>query len=202
MTRVSEVLDYLTEPELLKWFRNNSKAKVEAIGKEALRVGNIVDQLVQDDIRNNGYLLVGEEPQIRSCMMAWELFKKEHPKFVGSIRSMQDELIRGDIVGHPDFIMEDGIIDLKTSKSIQPRHWTQTAKYLHLKWGEDIKNKFIGVLRLDKESGLYEFKMINVEDYIRYEISVFEAYWVAYQHNVKNREQIRGQLEEELLAIS
>ena len=61
--------------------------------------------------------------------------------------------------------------------------------------------RFIGVLRLDKESGIPDYKEIDDEEYIRYEVSVFNAYKVAYEHNVKNREQIRRMLEEEVLNV-
>ena len=202
MSRVTEVMDYLTEKELLDYFLRTSKAKREAIGKEALRIGTLVDEMVGSDIKDGGYLIPGEELQIANCMKAWEKFKVEEPWMVPSIASMQDELVDGELVGHPDFIIQQehrvGIIDLKTSKSIYPRYWTQCAQYLHMKWPRLVGNHFIGVLRLDKETGLYEYKEIDGKEYIQYEIGVFNAYWTAFQHNVKNREQIRRMLEEEL----
>lgn len=205
MPSVTEVLDYLTEPELLNWKLNNSKAKVKAISDEALRVGNAVDLLVQQDIRDGGYLVPEGDTPIENCMRAWELFKKDYPLFVPSVLEMQTELTSEDLIGHPDFIHSNGITDLKCSKSIWPRHWTQTAKYFDLKFDNTSaawSKGFIAVVRLDKKLGVYEYVKIEDQAYIAYEISVFDAYLLAYYHNVRNREMIRQQLEKELLDVS
>jgi len=205
MPRVTEVLDYLTEPELLNWFKNNSKAKCQKISEAAMCVGTIVDQLVQDDINDGGYLVPeGDEP-VMNCMKAWEKFKKDRPWFVPSIikEGMQMELEQGGLIGHPDFpiLQADriGIVDLKCSASIRPRYWTQAAKYLDM-YKARILSGFIGILRLDKTTGEYEYKEMTDSSDITYEVKVFDAYLVAFHHNVKNREIIRQQLEEELLA--
>ena len=211
MPSVTEILDYLTDKELLKWIENNSKAKRKNITDSAIRVGKEVDLLVQQDIKEGGYLVPeGNEP-ITNCLKAWELFKKENPQFVSSVKSMQTELRKGELVGHPDFIIEDayrfGVIDLKCSRAIMPRHWTQTAKYLDLVKSYATKRsptckEFIGILRLDKTTGLYEYKEMRDPDDIAYEVYVFDAYYTTYQHNFNNREIIRQQLEEELLNVS
>lgn len=210
MPSVTEVLDYLTEPELLNWYRNNSKKKCEEISKEAIRVGSAVDALVQQDIREGGYLVPEGDSPIQNCLKAWELFKKDYPEFVESVKEMQIELTshEEDLVGHPDFICERsnswGIVDLKCASGIRPRYWTQTSKYLDME-SKIVSShegfRFIGVLRLDKVTGLYEYKEIYDEEYIQYEISVFNAYLLAFNHNVRNREQIRLMLEKELFDV-
>lgn len=207
MPSVTEVLDYLIEPELLNWFRNNSKAKCKAISDEAKRVGSSVDLLVQQDIKEGGYLVPEDDSPIQNCMNAWELFKKDYPEFVASVKEMQVELRDGEIVGHPDFIRERdqwwNVTDLKCASGIRPRYWTQISKYADLKmkmagWGIPCS---ISVLRLDKQTGLYEYKEITDPEYIEYEIKVFEAYLTAFHHNVRNREQIRLMLEKELFDV-
>ncbi len=201
MIHVTEVLDYLKEPELVKWIENNSKAKRKAVSDEALRIGTFVDLLVQEDISSGGYLVPEGDTPIENCMRGWEKFKKDYPLFVESVKEMQTELKDGELIGHPDFFCEDGmrsgIVDLKCASGIRPRYWTQTAQYLRM-WK---KGNFIAVLRLEKtaEEGLYEYKEISDLDYIKYEWSVFDAYLIAFHHNVNNRELIRKQLEEELL---
>ena len=199
MPSVTEVLGYLTEPELVKWIENNSKAKRKQISDAALDLGSRVDGLVQLDIKDGGYLVPENDVRIASRLRAWELFKKEHPEFVPSVIEIQTELTDGIVVGHPDFIHANGITDLKCSNSIWPKYWTQTAKYLDLR---KIKPpRFIAILRL-KDDGGYEYLKIEDEEYIKYEISVFEAYLVAYNHAFKNRELIRRQLEEEVLNVT
>lgn len=204
MPSVTEVLGHLTEPELLRWIENNSKAKRKKITDLALRVGTDVDLLVQQDIKDDGYLAPeGDEP-VENCLKAWELFKKDHPEFIPSVKEMQTELTHGEIVGHPDFINQGnrgwGITDLKCSKTIWPKYWTQVAQYAHLKLKAGDKfPAFIAILRLDKTTGLYQYEVIDDPQYIGYEWRVFDAYLVAYEHAVKNREIIRQSLEEELL---
>lgn len=204
MPSVTEILSYLTDSELLKWIENNSKAKRKKITDLALRVGKEVDLFIQQDIKDGGYLAPeGDEP-VLSCLKGWELFKKEKPWFVPGVKHLQKELEHEDVIGHPDFIYADidrwGIIDLKCSRFIMPDHWVQTAKYYEMeRLINSRKLGFIAILRLDKESGLYEYREITGQEDIHYEIGVFEAYHTIYQHKFKNREIIRQQLEEELL---
>lgn len=207
MPRVTEVLDGLLEQDFVGYIEKNSKAKRLAIREEAFRVGRTVDEIIQLDIKDGGYLAPeGDEPVLR-CLEAWELFKKDYPLFVPQVVSMQEEMVVDDITGHYDFFVERdgewGIVDLKCASGIRPKYWTQTAQYseMKMKLVERLKNKprFIGVLRLDKQSGLYEYKEIVDETFIRYEVEVFNAYYLTFTHAQAVRDQIRNQLEEELL---
>lgn len=204
MPSVTEVLDYLTEPELLNWYRNNSKKKCEEIGNEAKRVGSLVDSLIQQDIKEGGYLTPEGDIPVENCLRGWEKFKKDYPEFVLSVKEMQTELRDGELIGHPDFIHLNGITDLKCASGIRPRYWTQTAKYLDMKKILHRTDNFIAVLRLEKTApqGLYEYKKITDQNYIYYEIKVFQAYHFAFNHNVVNREQIRLMLEKEMFDVA
>lgn len=193
--RVTKVLDYLTEPELLNWYITKGKAACKKIGDEALRIGSAVDRMIQEDIKGEGYLVPEEDAPIVNCMSAWEKFKADHPGYLASITGFQEELTDGEIVGHPDIILADQIDDIKTSRAIQPRYWTQTSKYAKM-----ANKSKVGVLRLDKESGLYEYKVFG-QDVIDYENTVFDAYLLAYKHNTTIREIVRRQLEEEVLNV-
>lgn len=197
MTSVTTVLDYLTEPELLNWFKNNSKAKCKAISDEALRVGSAVDALVQQDIKEGGYLLPEGDSPIENCMKGWEKFKVKYPIFTSIITEMQIELKDGDLIGHPDFVTHCGIADLKCSSGIRPKYWTQVCQYYRMKFGEKFPGS-VSIIRLDKNAvdGAFETIEITDENFIRYEWQVFEAYRTAYFHAVKTREQLRLTLEE------
>lgn len=195
MIRVTQVLDYLTEPELLNWYLTKGKATCKKISDEALRIGSAVDSMIQSDIKGEGYLCPAEDMPIENCMSAWEKFKADHPGYLSSITGFQEELTDGEVVGHPDIILPDQIDDVKTSRAIQPRYWTQTAQYARM-----AKKSKIGVLRLDKESGLYEYKVFG-QEVIDYENKVFDAYLLAYKHNTTIREIVRRQLEMEVLNV-
>ena len=209
---VTEILDHLTEPELLSWMLRTPKAKREAKSDDSKTIGTIVDNLIRKDLFPNTPILVELKPlakheeAIGNCMKAWGIFKLERPDVISGIRGIQEELIHDGIIGHPDIYFEDavrwGIIDVKTSKTIYPKYWTQTAEYSELKrLMLRILNKprFIGVLRLDKESGKPYYLEITDEDQIQYEVRVFESYRVTYEHAFKNREFLRQQLELEVL---
>ena len=208
MPSVTEVIDYLMEPELFNWHIRLGKAACKKIGDEAKRVGSAVDLLVQQDIREGGYLVPEDDSPIVNCLKAWELFKKDYPEFVKSVKEMQIELMDGEVIGHPDFIREKdqwwNVTDLKCASGIRPRYWTQVCQYAHMKMkmaGYGLPCS-VSVLRLDKQTGLYEYKEIEDPEYMQYEIGVFEAYLTAFNHNVRNREVIRKQLEKEILDVS
>ena len=98
-----------------------------------------------------------------------------------------------------------GIIDVKTSKAIQPKHWLQVCKYLDLKYPHALEETpfpyFVGILRLDKQTGQYEYKELTKPLDILHEVKVFDAYYLAYQHGQRIREVFRQQLEAEVFDV-
>lgn len=210
MPRVTDVIGYIQEPELVDWMLRTPKAKREAIKEEAFRIGTVVDLLVQQDIKDGGYVIPEGDEAIANCMRGWEDFKKARPEFVGSVAEMQLELEdkESEVTGHPDFFIRRandwGIVDLKTSSGIRPTYWTQTAEYSELT--RNMKRltlpRFIGVLRLDKKDGSWEYKEITDETVIRYEVEVFKAMLLLYRHGESVREVLRQQLEKEILNVA
>lgn len=207
MPSVTEVIDYMVEPELLNWMLRTGAAKRKAIQDEALRVGTVVDTLIQADLKGQEYTPNPDDKQVYNSMCAWEKAKEKYPWLKEGKAQIQKELICGEIVGHPDLIIELpdrwGVIDFKSASSIRPKYWTQVCKYLQMEAslsGRELG--FVGVLRLDKTTGEPEYIEISDAEYIAYEVRVFDAYYTAYQHNFKNREMIRQQLEREVLNVS
>ena len=236
MIHVTEVLDSLTEKELLGWMLREGKATCEKISQEALRVGTLVDLLVQADVKGTPppVYLPTDTPVVNS-LQAWQRFKEDHPMFLSTVTGIQTELTDGEVVGHPDLEITEpstrqfsdvplsdhiemrtggittytpgrwGIVDIKTSKAIMPKHWTQVAKYADLT-GRPILSStppaFIAILRLDKLTGLYEYKEITDLSTIHYEIGVFDAYLTAYQHGQRIREVMRQLAETETLDVA
>lgn len=212
MVSVTKVLDYFTEPELLTWYLREGKAKCQRISDEAKRIGIAVDLMIQADLKGFGQaihygLTPVEQEAIANCFNAWQRFKEQHPEIVQAVTGIQMELTDGEIVGHPDLEITQvnrwGIIDIKTSKAIQPKHWTQVAAYLMLKVGfKEVKDCFVGILRLDKVTGFYEYKELTDPEHIFYEIDVFRHYWGAYRHGQQIREVIRQLAEKELFDVA
>ena len=209
MVSVTQVLDWIIEPELLAWYKRVGFKKAEEISTAAKQVGSTVDYLIQADIKGT-VLEASSVPyavEVTNCLHAWQRFKEEHPAFLKSITDMQREVTDGEVVGHPDLeILEQGrcgIVDIKTSKAIQPKHWLQVAKYLDLAHPQALSatpfGYLIGILRLDKLTGLYEYREIRDPSVILEEVKVFEAYLLAYQHGQRIREVMRQQLEQEVL---
>jgi len=215
MARVSEVLDYFQEPYLVDWKIRVGKAKAQEVSEKALSTGSVVDELVQKSIRMEGYSLDEASVEVSNCMTGWEKFRLDHVDVFNRMRTykenMQKELVLGDLVGHPDFILGDEVCDLKTSKSISKSHWMQTAQYGYM-WNEmhgyyrhddrsfgKLGIKKISVLRLDKnEPGVYEYKVLE-EPFISFWQSKFEARYVAYKEDEEFKEMMRKKLEEERL---
>lgn len=209
MVSVTEVMDYLTEKELLEWMLRTPKARREQTSEEAKRVGSLVDKAIQADLRQvEPVKIAAADIASANCWQAWQRFKLERPEIIRGIQvnEIQQELRLGDLVGHPDLPYEDedrwGILDVKCSRSIYPRYFTQTAQYSEMKLMSNPSYintwpRFIGIVRLDKESGNYEYIEITDEKVIQYEVSIFAAYRLAYDHNFKVREIVRQQLEME-----
>jgi hypothetical protein len=60
------------------------------------------------------------------------------------------------------------------------------------------KKSKIGIIRLDKETGEFEYKTFG-QDIIDYELRIFNSYLLLYKHNMTIREIVRKQLEAEVL---
>lgn len=214
MPRVSEILDRFPEPYLIEWKLKKGAVECKRISDEALLVGSIVDLWIQKDIREEYYELSLPDKeiealvrqQIMNCMNAWNKFKKDHPGFIEKAKRfkdrMQAELVMGDLVGHPDFIFDDELPDLKTSSSISKSHWMQTSIYTHmaqLQLGLSIHKA--SILRLDKKdpNGVYEYKSID-RDEISFWQRKFLIRYEIYKEDQEFHNMTRKKLEEEKLA--
>jgi len=217
MTSVTQVLDWITEPELLAWFKRVGWKKAEQIGEEARMIGTAVDLTIQLQLRSAlpctsplpsisklpSHLL----PQFDSCMAGWRQFCKENAGLIRGVTEVQTELTDGEVVGHPDVIIEYEyaweIMDVKAANAIRSSHWTQVAKYSDLYLYDKTKDtkRIISILRLDKHGGNYEYKLLDVDDIIQYEVSVFDAYKLIYEHGTIVRERERLALEKEILNV-
>jgi len=205
MPSVTEVLDYSIPPQLAKWFKNNSAAKCDKIGEETARIGSLVDSLIQQDIREGGYVPPEHDEQALNCLKGWENLKKEHPLFVASIKEMQIELRHEEVIGHPDYVCVEadgwGITDLKCTSGIRFKNYVQCAKYARMvmmlrEWSFP---SFIRVIRLQRDSSAYEWSEIRDSKMIQYCMDLFESYYEVFRSERVFKEYLRMQLEDQLL---
>lgn len=207
--RVSEILDRFPEPYLIEWKMKKGAEECKRISDEALMIGTYVDAYVQADI--NGMVnewKPTENVAINNCILAWNNFKKDRPEFFERAKQfkdrMQAELTMDDLVGHPDFIFDDELPDLKTSSSISKTHWMQTAAYQMMaekKYGLHIEK--ISILRLDKKNpnGLYEYKSLD-RRYAKFWLSRFLDRWKIFREDEEFNLIQRERREEELLDVA
>jgi len=207
MTSVTTILGYSTPPELCDWFKNNSKAKIDKIGGEARRIGTFVDEMIRkelgQDIPVKPLADTDEMASADHCLVGWDAFKQAHPTIVNTWTPFSGELVHGELIGHPDVIAKDqrgvGIIDIKTSRVLQPTYWVQTGAYAKLyHYVHQVKPTFLGILRLDKRNaGTYEYEEMTDPETINSMWVAFEAYELIYNLAATMRERSRQQREEQ-----
>jgi len=215
VARVSEVLDYFQEPYLVNWKLRVGVKEAKRISQEALAVGTAVDQMVQLDITGPAPDVPKDGP-IHNCMKAWQNFKQtdEGKVFFNKAykfsANMQRELVLGDLTGHPDFIFDDELPDLKTSKSINKSHWMQVAQYAWMEMAYRTINdppavdrpsiNKISILRLDKNDpdGHYEYQVLE-EPFLTFWQGKFQARYEAYKEEAEFHAMMRKVKEREKL---
>jgi hypothetical protein len=205
MPSVTEVIDFSCPPYLVKWFKGNSQAKCDKIGDETARIGTLVDRLIQQDIKDGGYVPPEEDEKAMNCLKGWESLKIKHPEFVPSVKEMQIEIEAFGVVGHPDFINEEpsgwGITDLKCTSGIRDKNWIQEATYariLMIMRGLGFP-AFIRTIRLDRELGTFEWQEIRDLKMIQKCMKMFDGYLEVFNSSKVIAEYFRSKLEDQLL---
>ena len=209
MLSVTQVLDALPEAELIEWKLRVGTKQVQAISQEALRVGTGVDHLIQRQFRQQTLDLPINDLPVLNAWSAWQLWNEQHPTFFASIVTIQEELTDGEIVGHPDLtcVREGGwgTVSIKCAARIRPYYWTQEAAYALLR-GVQYPTltfpRFLGILRLDKQTGQPEYQELTEYKDIRYEMEVWRHYLALYDHRERVKARTINQREQEALGCS
>lgn len=152
---VTQVLGYFQEPKLVDWKVKTGAKEAKRISTVAMKIGNRVDELVKLDLEGGKIKLSSKDPvEVKSCLEAFGKWKADYePKLVKAGEVLRNESLM--LQGEYDLLLEPStIIDIKCSSSIKPSYWLQTAMYAFMLGGCDK----IGVLRLDKNLGIYEYQ--------------------------------------------
>lgn len=184
--RVTEVLDYFPEPELVSWKINVGKRNAYLQSKKALKVGTRVHELIHQEFTKGVYKFKKDDcNEVRNCLSAWDKFKEHYnPKIISMEEEIQDDIV----VGHRDAVVMINdvkyIIDFKTSSALRSKYWIQVAKY----YGLSMDCDDICLLRLDKNIAIYEFKTSKDVGFdINNGIKVFDGLLNAYLYFNPNK---------------
>lgn len=198
MTSVTEILDSYTEPFLIEWKLKMGRAKAKAISDEALRIGKLVDELIQSDIKGNGYAVPDNEKAVVSAMKGWEAFKLKYPSYISEIEDIQIELTKDGIMGHPDIVHKLEIADIKTGNSLtlRPKYCVQASKYALMK-GKDRAS--ILLLSKTNDTGIFLYIWWDKELIEYFGGTVFEAFKTIFEYGQTVNQMILSYMEMETL---
>lgn len=161
--RITSVLDYFANPKLVEWKLKVGKKEANKISKVAKTIGTRVDGLVKSHILSGKVgINKNDSGSVVNCFRGYLQWTKDHnPKIIGTDQTLfWDEL---GVAGTLD-LLDNKVIDIKCSTDIRKNYWIQVmmyAKMLKLR-GVDIKE--VAILRLDKLTGEYEYKVIPYDE--------------------------------------
>lgn len=182
-TRVSTILDYFIPPELADWRAREGNRKANLEEKEALIVGDLIDQLITFEEEFSSVkpeIPEAYKREVMSCYEGYLKFKKERGFKVVNMQKTEysEEYL---VAGTWDMELEGGILcDVKSNRSrIWKKNFLQVAAY---NWMREKRLPEIAILRLDKDIGDYEFKRIGgleavkLEELFRYLVELYGFY--------------------------
>jgi hypothetical protein len=183
LTRVTAVLDYFMEPGLVAWKVKVGAREARRIGTLAKKVGSRVDML----IKTGSKLDKKDSSEVRSCVEGYEKWYSDYRQpHIEVCQRLYDEK-RG-ITGEPDiFIPETNtLLDIKCAGMINQKYWLQLAAYASMM---STKPATIGILRLHKSIGEYEYKVREFDERL---VDVFNGMLLAYNYLCPNGENEQG----------
>lgn len=147
--RVTRILDYFAPPELVNWKVRVGKAEANKVSKVALKFGTRVHELIE----TNGKLSSKDGEEVKNCFKAFSSWKADNgnPSLINGSTLFCE---RRGIAGTPDAMMGETLIDFKTSREVKAVHFAQLGAYASLM---SVTPKVLAILRLDKQSGIYEW---------------------------------------------
>ena len=170
-----ESLEYMCVDEHF----NNARFEYRRLSKEALDIGSEAHSIIETAIKDK-VIYESDREEVNNCVHAFE--KWLHDNDVMTIES-ERTVYGGSWAGTLDLECEvEGvhtIVDFKTSKAIYlDSYGPQLAAYWSV---TDAKEA--GILRLDKESGEYEYKRLKkkaLEKYLKIFNAMVELYFIRH----------------------
>lgn len=187
--RVTSILGYFTPKPLVDWQLKNGK-EAKQVSKTAKAIGTRVHNLSLEYDKKMSYRLTpNDSPSIGNCMRAYKEFKNiEKPTYIESEYMVFSDKLG--IAGTMDRkLVTKEVIDLKTSNKIRLSYWIQLAIYNYL---DNESSDTLSVVRLDKFSGIYEYKSVP---YSKDLVSIFLGlldYYRFLNCNIKDKEEYDG----------
>jgi hypothetical protein len=159
--RVTSVLGYFMPRPLLDWALREGAKEYKNKTKTAKAIGTRVDKIATAILANTHWCITDKDhPAIRNCVGAFKNWlNEEKPKVIDWQITVRDNELM--VAGTYDLSLEDTLIDIKCANRISLSYWIQLATYAKLS-GKGFKK--LAVLRLDKLTGDYQYKVIDYTD--------------------------------------
>jgi len=139
------------------------------LSKEALDIGSQVHHAIENYLIDEEYPFKGKSDQFKKAFDAFLEFEKEHEmKTYDAELMVHDDRVAGTLDWLGMFDGKEYVLDWKTSKKLYKESHYQVAKYREL-WGAEG----CGIVRIDKKTGLPEFK--DTTKTYEKDLAVFEA---------------------------
>jgi hypothetical protein len=185
--RVTSVLGYFMPRPLLDWALKEGNKGYKNKTKTAKAIGTRVDKIATAILANTHWCITDKDhPAIRNCVGAFKNWlNEEKPKVIDWQITVRDDELK--VAGTYDLSLEDTLIDIKCANRISLSYWIQLATYAKLS-GRGFKK--LAVLRLDKLTGMYDYKVIDyTEDLYKLFICMLNYY------RYENRYEKKGECE-------
>jgi ATP-dependent exoDNAse (exonuclease V) beta subunit len=177
---VTTVLQLLANPDLEAWKLRMADWKETSL--EAVNIGARVHKVIE--LQLNGWPQTVEEHFVMKCFNAFIQWKNKNEveEVETEVRVKSEKGYAGTLDLKCVLNGESYIIDFKTSGRIYPDYLLQLSAY-RAAYVEMTKRDIhgMGILRLDKQTGLYEFKVYSYEEYqkgLKMFLLLVEYYWL------------------------
>lgn len=164
--RVTEPLNYFSEPWKLDWYAKNGKAYCNRVSKQAMKIGTRVDEIIKEKCSYVPYLsdYKKDTKEVHNCLEAFnKWWRVYNPTSITPCTRLSTTIEGVDVTGEPDIMVDNVLVDIKCSSRIDLKYWIQVNMYRSLKnsaHGLDglvIPTQKVGILRLDKQTASYEY---------------------------------------------
>jgi hypothetical protein len=158
--RITEVLDYFKEPRLVDWKVKMGAKEARRIGREAMKIGSRVDELIKTAPRP--VAKPKDSLEVQNCLKAYHRWLDVYrPGSVIPFKRLYARINGVLVTGEPDIIVDDILVDIKCAGRVNKKYWIQVNMYNFLKLQNGMAgHEKLGILRLDKVTGYYDFPIL------------------------------------------